>query len=179
MIHDLRFLRFIKFSSTSVLWVLRCPAFGFQFVADGVGAFEIFRFARQLDAASSSAENFRRNFCFRLSRRCRRTESILSHAAKCCGCILQLSSEFSRNAICLLSRIHSKTTPHAAETFKSSSSAAGKLLRNSQAIDVVASAKLQMYRQQFRASLPTHSSIRASAVRAPSKPSSVKLNVSR
>ena len=80
-----------------------------------------------------------------------------------------------------ISRTHSNTAAQAAEMFKSSSSAAVKSLaivgscRRCRCLDRGSGDRYQPTSR----SLPRHSSIRASAVRAPCKPSSVKLNVSR
>ena len=50
--------------------VFNDPAFGLQFVANRVGPFEIFRFARGLSSFQQS-DNFSRNFDFRTARQCR------------------------------------------------------------------------------------------------------------
>src|SRR5439155_26379506 len=99
-----------------------------------------------------------------------KTESIRYHAASAAaasatGNWLSVSSR-------LVSRTQSKTTRQAADTFRSSSSAAENVSANLESADAVALPATSR-------SLARHSSSRASDVRAAVNPSSVKLNVSR
>ena len=153
--------------------VFNGPAFGFQFVSDFIGALEILSFF------GSRGLRLTRKFPleFPLPISCRSQElnpSGPSHQGGLAAVALKEFSPMRR----FNSRTHSNTVPHAAETFRSSSNASVNVVNKLRGNFRPAFLPKPAFRALSR-SLPRHSSMRASAVFAPPKPSSVKLNVSR